>query len=110
MKTIYTDASQFKNSLTKEQRRAIWQYCIDHSQIQPNGYHGVMFYCRDEEDFWERITARWTGDFIRDNIELKEMFALRKKKKWDKHMQKYARYRTIAENPLVRFLAWVLGW
>lgn len=52
-------------------KRSIWQYCIDHSKIQPNGYLGIMFYCKDQEDFWRRVRARQAG-FQRYDIEDKE--------------------------------------
>lgn len=54
-------------SFTEEQRDAIWQYVIDHSMIQPNGYHGIQFYIRNEDDLWERLHARYTGAFERYN-------------------------------------------
>lgn len=55
-----------------ELKKAIWQYCIDHSRIQPNGYLGIMFYCKDQEDFWKRVKARQMG-FKRYNAEEKEI-------------------------------------
>ena len=62
--------TKFKMSFTEEQREAIWQYVIDHSQIQPNGYHGIQFYIRNQDDLWERLHARYTGQFNRyDKLE-----------------------------------------
>lgn len=55
----------FKKSFTKEQEEGLWQYFIDHSQVQPNGYLGVQFYVEDVNDFWKRVYARVSGDFKR---------------------------------------------
>ena len=55
----------FKKSFTQAQEDALWQYFIDHSQVQGNGYLGVMFYVRDVNDFWKRVHARANGDFHR---------------------------------------------
>lgn len=59
------DWRQFKKTFTQEQEDAIWQYIIDHSKVQPNGFLGVMFYVRDVDDFWKRVNARYTGQFKR---------------------------------------------
>lgn len=61
------DWIKFKKSFTEEQRDALWQYIIDHSMIQPNGYHGIQFYIRNEDDFWERVNSRYTLEFSRYN-------------------------------------------
>lgn len=44
-----------------ELKQAIWQYMLDHSRIQPNGYYGILIYCKDKDDFWRRIKARQEG-------------------------------------------------
>jgi len=54
-----------KNSLSEDVRKALWQYFIDHSKIQRNGYMGILFYIQDEDDFWRRVEYRYTGDFVR---------------------------------------------
>jgi hypothetical protein len=60
----------FKNSFTKEQQDALMQYFYDHSRLQKNGYWGIMFYMKDEDDFWKRLHSRYTGDFKRyDRLE-----------------------------------------
>lgn len=58
---------KFVESFTKEQRDALWQYFIDHSKLQKNGYWGILFYIRDENDFWLRVHSRFTGEFSRYN-------------------------------------------
>jgi hypothetical protein len=64
------DWTHLKKSFTQNQEDAIWQYFIDHSKIQPNGYLGIMFYVKDVDDFWKRVYARYTGDFKRyDKLE-----------------------------------------
>ena len=66
------DWREFKKTFTQEQEDAIWQYFIDHSKLQPNGYWGIMFYIKDVDDFWRRLHARYTGDFTRyDKLEKK---------------------------------------
>ncbi len=59
------DWTQFKKSFTKEQEDAIWQYLIDHSKVQRNGYLGIQIYVRELDDFWRRVFARYNGDFKR---------------------------------------------
>lgn len=51
----------FKKTFTQEQEDVLWQYFIDHSKIQPNGYLGIMFYIKDIDDFWRRLFARKNG-------------------------------------------------
>ncbi len=65
----YAEKSELKN--------AIWQYMIDHSQIQDNGYYGVQLYFKDRDDFFKRITARGMG-FKRYEEEQKEFISLKK--------------------------------
>ncbi len=60
-----SDWVHFKKSFTQQQEDAIWQYIIDHSKIQKNGYYGIMFYVRDLDDFWRRVAARFYGDYAR---------------------------------------------
>lgn len=68
-----SDWTQFKKSFTQEQEDALWQYFIDHSRLQKNGYLGIMFYITDIDDFWRRVYARYTGDFQRyDKLEKRE--------------------------------------
>ena len=59
------DWIKVKKSFTEEQREALWQYFIDHSQIQKNGYYGIQFYIKNEDDFWKRYTARYNLEFSR---------------------------------------------
>lgn len=79
-------------SFTEDQREAIWQYVIDHSQIQPNGYHGIQFYIRNQDDFWERVHARYTGQFSRyDKLEkqnLADIATLRYAEKIGRNVEK----------------------
>jgi len=58
----------FSETFTEDQRKALWQYLIDHSRIQNNGYLGIMFYVKDMDDFWRRVYARYNGDFKRYDI------------------------------------------
>lgn len=44
---------------------------IDHSQIQPNGYFGILFYVKNVDDFWKRLFYRYSGEYIRYDIEEK---------------------------------------
>lgn len=55
----------FRGQFTKDQGAALWQYFLDHSRIQKNGFFGIMFYIRDMDDFWKRVHARYTGEFQR---------------------------------------------
>ena len=67
-------------------KKIIWQYIIDHSQIQSNGYYGVQLYFRDKEDFWKRVEDRKNG-FKRYTEEQKELISLRKQKIYRKYHQ-----------------------
>lgn len=68
--TRYNDWIEFKKSFTNEQDDALYQYFIDHSKIQKNGYLGIQFYIKDMDDFWRRVFARFNGDFKRyDKLE-----------------------------------------
>lgn len=55
-------------NLDQEVRNAIWQYFLDHSKRQRNGYYGFLFYVKDENDFWDRVEYRYTGGFIRNKM------------------------------------------
>ncbi len=67
---------EFKHTFTVEQQEALWQYFIDHSKIQKNAYYGIMFYVKDRDDFFERVFARFSGDFKRyDKLEKAEKMA-----------------------------------
>ena len=60
----------FKETFTRKQQDALWQYFIDHSTIQKNGYYLILFYIRDENDFYKRLYARFTGNYQRyDKLE-----------------------------------------
>ena len=61
-----------KKTFTKEQEEALWQYFIDHSMIQPNGYLGIQFYVKNVDDFWKRLYFRYSKEYIRYDIEEKE--------------------------------------
>lgn len=60
-----------------EWKRAIFQYVIDHSKVQRNGYIGVCFYFKNKNDFWRRVTARKEDNFSRYNQEEKMARAVR---------------------------------
>lgn len=65
-----TNKIKFENQITESGRDAIWQYMLDHSKLQKNGYWGIMFYVKDEEDLWRRVSSRYYGDFQRyDKLE-----------------------------------------
>lgn len=64
-KPVPTNWVEYKKQFTQEQEDSLWQYFIDHSRIQKNGYFGIMFYVRDVNDFWKRLHARASGNFIR---------------------------------------------
>lgn len=59
--------------IDEETRKAIWQYIIDHSKVQKNGYLGVQLYIMDEEDLWKRVQARRDGEFRRYREEEKKI-------------------------------------
>ena len=58
----------YKKEYTAEQERDLWQYFMDHSKMQPNGYWQILFYVKDVNDFWRRLHYRHTGEFKRYDI------------------------------------------
>ena len=68
------DWNTLKKTFTKAQEDALWQYFIDHSKIQPNGYFGILFYVKNVDDFWRRLFYRSSGEYIRYDIEEKERY------------------------------------
>ena len=60
----YTEKLKFK--------QALYQFLIDHSRLQPDGYFRVLFYFKTAEELNKRIDARASGKFKRYNIEEKE--------------------------------------
>jgi hypothetical protein len=60
----------FKKSFTQRQEDSFWQYFIDHSTVEANGYYKILFHVKDIDDFWRRLYARYTGEFKRyDKLE-----------------------------------------
>ncbi len=64
-------------------KRAVWQYLLDHSKVQPNGYLGFLFYVRDEKDLWRRIKYRQITGFQRYSPDEKIMRQESARKVWD---------------------------
>lgn len=60
-----------RDKIPEDVKEAIWQYFLDHSQLQKNGYWGIMFYTKGERDFWQRVQARYLGEFKRYDAEEK---------------------------------------
>lgn len=49
----YADKIQYK--------QAVWQYIIDHSLPQKDGYMRILFYVKDKADFDKRVMYRLRG-------------------------------------------------
>ena len=69
---------EFRKSFTAKQEEAIWQYFMDHANVENNGYFRVMFHVKNTDDFFRRLYARYNGDFKRYNIFEKEYEADKK--------------------------------
>ena len=101
-----------KNKLKK----AVWQFLIDHSKIQPNGYLGFLFYVRDEKDLWRRIKYRQLTGFQRYDPELKKKNQVSTKKvhdyyRWHKRRAEVINERTqeiLGHGSLLEKLKWRL--
>lgn len=63
-------------------KKAVWQYLLDHSKVQPNGYLGFLFYVKDEKDLWRRIKYRQTTGFQRYSPDEKIMRQISARKVW----------------------------
>lgn len=63
--------TEIETKIEPKVREAIWQYLIDHSQIQSNGYYGIQLYFLGQADFWRRVQSRMDG-FSRYKIKDKE--------------------------------------
>lgn len=105
------DWVEMKNMFTQEQEDAIWQYFIDHSQLQKNGYWGIQFYVLDMNDFWRRLYARYSKQYARYNKLEKEsqqqnnayFISKRRGQKNDKIVNEIR----IGNNYWKKFLFWV---
>ncbi len=86
--TIPESVQEFRKSFTKKQDDAIWQYLMDHSEIQKNGYWKIYFYIRDRSDFWRRVWARYNKDFERYDLMEKERVQISKQLKLEKRALK----------------------
>ena len=64
--------------ILQKEKDAIWQYLIDHTSVQANGYMGVQLYYRDRKDFERRVEARKKGEVERYDAIKKEIRAQRK--------------------------------
>lgn len=62
----------------RSERDAVWQYLIDHTSVQSNGYMGVQLYYRDRKDFERRVEGRKNGEVERYDAVKKEIKAMRK--------------------------------
>lgn len=60
-----------RDKIPEDVKEAIWQYFLDHSKIQKNGYWGIMFYVKGERDFWSRVQSRYLSEFKRYDAEEK---------------------------------------
>lgn len=61
---VYAEKLKFK--------QALYQFLIDHSRLQPDGYFRVLFYFKTPDELYKRIEARALGQFKRYDIEQKE--------------------------------------
>lgn len=74
----------FKKTFTQAQEDALWQYFLDHSRIQRNGYFCITFFVRNVDDFWRRLNARASGEFHRYEVEDRETAALQRREIYEK--------------------------
>lgn len=94
---------EFKKTFTQKQEDALWQYFIDHSQVQRNGYYMILFFVRGVDDFWKRVSSRANGDYKRYSIQEKEFRLERKMNSWAR-----LRFKISANgNWLDKFLSWL---
>lgn len=56
---------EFKETFSKEQQDALWQYFLDHARLQKNGYFLIFFYIKNSDDFFRRLHFRYTKEYIR---------------------------------------------
>lgn len=100
-----------RDKIPEDIKEAIWQYFLDHSKLQKNGYWGIAFYTKGERDFWQRVQARYLKEFIRYNAEEKN---IKQKAKFDaldrerEESQKWNKKVLIAKNGTItnRFILW----
>lgn len=84
------DWKEFKKTFTQKQEDAIWQYMIDHSTVEKNGYYRIFFHVKNVDDLWRRMFARFSGDFKRYEKAEKEyqatVYANKLIEKSDRHL------------------------
>lgn len=81
MKIHYADIDTFKNSMTAHMREAIWSYMTDHMSLAQDGSRKAYMIFRDEDDFWRRVYARYSGKFSkRDSQKMTIEATIRAKK------------------------------
>lgn len=55
----------FMRDIAWKARDAVWQFLIDHSHVMPNGAYRITFFTTGEPNFWQRVSARHSGEFKR---------------------------------------------
>lgn len=65
--------------------KAIWQYLIDHSSATNTGKYRVSMTINDQKTFFQRVKARYRGEFTRTDLKEEEA-------KLNKEIEKFQNY------------------
>ena len=57
------------NKVSSPWKDAIWQYIIDHSTVEYDGKLLIRLCVSDQQDFWNRVYARKSNKFKRNNLQ-----------------------------------------
>lgn len=82
-----------QEEVLKEYKQAVWDYLIEHSDLQKSGALFVKFHTTDKGKFFRGINARFTHKYHRGDYKAREdeQERLRKEFEWKKAV-KEARY------------------
>ncbi len=59
--------------VSKEIRKAVWQYLLDHSHKErETGHFNVHFRVPDQRHFWYKVGVRARGEFLRKDSQLEQ--------------------------------------
>ena len=73
----------------EDYRKFVWQYLIDHSNIESNGNLRILFYVKSRQDFEKRLEQRVLKDFQRYDVEITQRDADLAKEQFTKYEAYY---------------------
>jgi hypothetical protein len=53
---------------TQSLKNAVWQYMLDHANVNGSGTMKIVFILPTESEFWRRVKARESGEYHRNDL------------------------------------------